>query len=448
MSIDYRYQGEIGQKLAEALLLRFLTPARPEPDPGIDAIGHLRMQSSDPVCFNFQFKTGDFSVETDTLGKWISVLEREPVVLLHIRILSIQQQEYRFLMLHSWMLHNPEWPDKLAIQGKIKFNLDDFQLVDLEGQNFQNALEDERDRILKKQTIWRTRNSLLVPISETDLFRHFGALGSMEIPAIVLNEAKMMPETLTVEIDLWRLLHNIWSLPEKYQQQAMGLPGIRNWLNSRMTPIAPKYKQWERKQFQKFVRAMEGILSGNKISLPSFTYKEISCWRIFVQLFPESIRILNRVSQYPEAHQPQELMAASLLSSTLASADDDVLSGKARNLLRRMQSVANNAKLYDYRQYRVVRQIRFSVTEADGSEKAVQETIDFVHSHPKEWDSLLNRRYYRDTTDVSLVRSTIRKLERPKPRDLRTARVSEFFLERFPKSLVDEVRKAVHANEA
>lgn len=441
MNDDYRYKGEIGHKLAEAFLLRFLTPARPEPDPGIDALGHLRMQSTDPVCFNFQFKTGRFTVDTPTLQKWVSLVEREPMFLLHIKVLSIRRQEYRFLALHSWLLHHPDWPGRLAKQATLNFNLREFRVVDARGHNFERALSDERARILKQRTLWRTRDSLLVPISELDLFRHFGRLGQIELPAAVLDEATTRLSGPGIHQDLWRLLRNLWALPERYRRQATRLPGVREWLDGISAPVALTPERRERREFRNFVRAMEGFSLRGAAALPGFTYDEISCWRVFVQLFPESIHILKRASQYPEAIRSDQLMAGSLLSSALATSDDNVLARRAQDVLRRLRAITTVSRVYSYPSYRVVRQILFAAAEADGGDRYVRNLLDFIHRHPEEWDLRLNREYYKDRTDLAMVRSTLRKLRRPRERDRRTARISEFFLERFPKALVDRVQQ-------
>jgi hypothetical protein len=444
-SVDHRYQGEIGQKLAEALLLRFLTPARPEPDSGIDAVGHLRMESDESVCFNFQFKTGEFVVKTETFRKWTDLVEHEPVILLHIEIPSVQRQEYRFLILHDWMLKNPERPRRVARQKTVSFAPDAFHQVGPTADNFHRALTTEADRIrAKPSALWHTRRSLWVPIREVDLFHHFGHLGAFEIPAGAVQEASNVTDENKTASAVWGYLRDLWSLPGRYPE-ASRLPKIRAWLDEILRPRDRDREQHERKQFQRFVRAMQDVGCAEALSIPGFTYDEISCWRVFTQLFPQSLCLLKQVSEHPSHYRPDQLMAVSLLSSNLATADDQVIAGRAHDTLTRLFSVAANSRAYRFQDYAVIRQLYFAMAEAHGDLESVNRVVNFIHRHPATWDLRLTRAYSRDNTDGALARSVMKKIECPKPRDVNTRRISEFLLDRLPKGIVDAVLVPMHA---
>jgi hypothetical protein len=189
---DYRFQGEIGQKLGEALLLRFLAPARPEPDLGFDAVAVLRRnycsdESMSAVIFNFQFKTGALTVDAATVTKWIHVSDHQPVFLIEIKPYNMNQQRYRLIALHEWMIQNPHMPTKITRQKTVSFSLSNLQQVELSGRNFLSALQEEANRVTRKSSsIWRTRLSPYLPFTEPELFRHFGRLGKLEVPAGVV----------------------------------------------------------------------------------------------------------------------------------------------------------------------------------------------------------------------------------------------------------------------
>jgi hypothetical protein len=444
-NIDYRFQGEIGQKLAEAFLLRFLTPARPEPDPGIDALGHLRMTSDSPVCFNFQVKTGMFTVDASTLEKWVSLIEREPVILLHVRIVSLEHQEFRFLILHDWIIEHPDWQQKATHQKTLRFPLKYFQKSDTSGAAFQEALAREIARVLKKpKALWRTRNSPRTPFTENDLFHQFGRIRDLEVPNNVLREVHNLSKDLISSEDLFVLLKKIWSLPKYYQSQALNLPGVRDWINQLVCIPAESKVAHETRQFRKFVIAMKSADLGRGVLTPGFTYKEISCWRIFCQLYPESMRLLMRMFNSYRALPPNRIMALSLLTSTLANSDDPVLANRAVDLLVDIGREVVTGRAYTYRQYKVSRQVLFTIAEAKGTPKSIERFINFCHLHPLKWDLCLNRQYYEVDSDESQVRSTLRKIHWPKPRDLRTQKISLFFLDRFNQNLVDEVQKRMN----
>ena len=303
-------------------------------------------------------------METETLRKWTDLVEREPVILLRIEILSVERQEYRFLILHDWMIENPEWPRRVAFQKTVSFALDAFQQVGPTADNFQQALTTEADRVLAKPSaLWRTRRSLLVPIREVDLFHHFGHLGVFEIPAGAVQEALNMNHENKIAADIWLLLRNLWSLPERYRREASKLPQIRAWLDDILRPRDRGREQHERKQFQSFVRAMQDVGCAEVLPIPGFTYDEISCWRVFIHLFPESLCLLKQVSEHPSHYRADQLMAVALLSSALATADDQVLAGRAHDTLTRLSSVAANSRTYRFQHYAVIRQLYFAMAE-------------------------------------------------------------------------------------
>lgn len=246
-----------------------------------------------------------------------------------------------------------------------------------------------------------------------------------------------------IAADIWLLLRNLWSLPERYRREASKLPQIRAWLDDILRPRDRGREQHERKQFQSFVRAMQDVGCAEVLPIPGFTYDEISCWRVFIQLFPESLCLLKQVSEHPSHYRADQLMAVALLSSALATADDQVLAGRAHDTLTRLSSVAANSRTYRFQHYAVIRQLYFAMAEAHGDLAWVNRCVNFIRRHPATWDLRLTRAYSRDHTDGALARSVMKKIECPKPRDVNTGRISEFLLDRLPKGLVDAVRSEI-----
>jgi hypothetical protein len=222
------------------LLLRYLIPARPEPDPGIDTIAKFRLipelavdEELATVSVNFQFKTGKFIADSATVVKWINLSDREPVILLHVTIIDIQQQHYRFLALHDWMINNPSRTATLPNRRSVSFSLAEFHLVEPDGQNFLHVLIAEANRVLKKpRSLWRTRSAPNLPIRECDLFGNFGRVGAFEASAAALNIARR--EAL-LDVDAFHVLHNLWksAYHERISTQSAEL---RNWLDDILTP--------------------------------------------------------------------------------------------------------------------------------------------------------------------------------------------------------------------
>ena len=443
---DFRFQGEIGQKLGEALLLRFLGPARPEPDLGIDAVAVLQPKycSNDAmagVFFNFQFKTGALSTDSANVVRWMTLTDQQPVFLVEIKAADTEQQRYRFLSVHEWMIQNPDLAARITTQKTVSFPRSNFQQVDPRGENFLAALKDEANRVNKhSSSLWRTRPSPspYLPVAGSDLFRHFGRLPALEASAqLVAN----MRDGKTLDLDVWHQLHDMSTSPNQFIDATQS-PEVRHWLNGIASVPSKQQIKREIQEFRRFRKAMLDAAHGKLFDFPGFTYGEVSCWRIFMQLYPESLLLLKPLAKYPDKFSAQQLMAAFQLLSTLTSSGDASLAAVSRKLLGELSARYLSGRADDFRTYTMLRQLHYNLAEADGGRKAVRQCIDFIHAHPLEWDFELNRRYYGEHSDAAFVRSSLSKLEYPKERDLRTKRIAEFFLGRFSDTLIGAVHEA------
>jgi hypothetical protein len=258
----------------------------------------------------------------------------------------------------------------------------------------------------------------------------------------VLDEAKARLEA-TIEPDIWRFLQTWWSLPRARRSQAKRLPAIRQWLRAAEAPIPADAMVRERREFQRFVAFMEAGRGGAELLL-GFTYDQVSCWRVFVQLFPQSMeKLLEVCNERVKICSDSQLMALSQLGSTFASTSDHAQRVGGQRILHILKARLGMAgQLFDYRKYRVIRQLYYTSCEAGDIDSST--VIDFLRRHPSQWELSLNREYYRTYTDDAMIRSTSAKIVRPRSRDVATLRISDFTLGRFPKHQVKRALEAGH----
>jgi transcriptional regulator with XRE-family HTH domain len=292
------------------------------------------------------------------------------------------------------------------------------------------------------KTLWRMRRSKFVSINDWDLRANMGRLRRIEVPEAALEEAAA---DLLLDADVYEFLREIWAArPAMYESFLAARPALRQWVQSIWAPLRAGSKDLEQRQLAKFFLAMQAYRQTGKIDarlLPRFAYESISCWRIFVQTFPESIGLLEAVSADKNVSD-RHRMAVSLLSSTLATTDDSTISSRARGISARLRDEVGLSSVHRYSEYQVIRQFLFGAVEAEAF--PANRLLDFLHRHSRKgWEFLLNRGYYNDPTDLSFARSAVKKCERPLPRDERTRSISEYHRNLLPKGLVDEVGKMI-----
>jgi transcriptional regulator with XRE-family HTH domain len=287
--------------------------------------------------------------------------------------------------------------------------------------------------------LWRMAKSIFLPISGEDLDMEkgrFGHLPRFEITKAALEETLRISPDLLMNRSVYEFLRDVWSHPKKYHSIISGRPALEQWVQNIWAPVHRGSKSHERSQLQNFYHAMQSEEIKARW-MPEFTYEDVSCWRVFVQAFPESIDLLEKASRSKAIRYTQR-MAVSLLSSTLAVTDDDRIAKRAAAVVRQLNGEVAVATVYSYRQYQVVRQFLYAAVEA--GEADVKDFLDFLNNphHPLEWEFRLNRGYYKDDTDASFALTIVRKCDRPFNRDERTKPISEYHREALPKKLVDK----------
>lgn len=414
---------------AGSFLRRLFVPDGSKSEIGIHFTGYLREEALKSVRFNFYFTIGrEMSVDSATLGKWCRLTDTESVILFHIEKLPNRTVYYRFRELTYWMVIHPEWVDDISRNPVITFRLDEFTIVDGTGANFTNAIRVEANRVLKRKSLLEVRQSILIPTGFSSLFYHLGRLTEIEVPEQVVQEA--IKSNYISDEQAGRFLRSLTLAPEKHRAYLLQRPYTQEWLRQFMRSYSKENVDRERKQFGLFVRSMINYYRGTWYAMPRFKYEDLSCWRIFVQLFPASFPLIETVLKYPNYWPRDQIMATFLLASTLTNADDKTLVKRAANLLPILTQQLNASRVNDYNQYKVLREYYFTCAES-GDRHAVDRCIDFMHHHPVDWDLSLNQEYYSDSTNSSLERAVRRKLLMPKSRDIQTIRLSEMMLERI-----------------
>jgi DNA-binding winged helix-turn-helix (wHTH) protein len=290
----------------------------------------------------------------------------------------------------------------------------------------------------KSKSMWQMRRSIFLPISKEDLDPERGKLGMLrrlETPQAVLAEATADRPDLIMGSDIYEFLRDLWSNPKKYHSILEGHPALKTWITNVWAPLLPGSQTLERKQLGKFYDAMQSPEIEERL-LPGFTYNEVSCWRVFVQVFPESIHLLEAASAVDISNAKRMTVAA--LSSTLAVTDDWGMSMRAMAIAARLLRETSARTVYSYREYKLIRHYLYAAVEAGVC--PAERFLDFVHNphHSFKWELQFNREYYKDESDAPLALAAVRKIERPLNRDAATKKISEDHRELLPRHLIEK----------
>lgn len=269
------------------------------------------------------------------------------------------------------------------------------------------------------------RRSLFVPLGKQELKTNIGRLRRVEVSEVARSQALADRPEVLMDSQAYEFLRDVWSHPKKYVSIISYSPHLKYWVENIWAPVSRNSVSLEREQLAKFFRAMQAV-DPDPSNLPGFTYDDISCWRIFVQIFPESLSLLEQVSMNYKLPHAQR-MAISLLSSALATTDDSRISSRACAIVRRLSREVTDSTVRSYREYKWRRQFLFAGVEAGEVQLAV--FLNFIEAHVSTgWEFRLHRDYYKDLTDETFTRSTVKKLELPLRRDVVTRQIVEYHL--------------------
>ncbi len=410
--------------------------ATPELDSGIDITGRYELTTSgtrrEYVNFSFQVKSGrKFGpVQPGHLHEWGQLSERTPVILLHLTLPSVLEDPviYRFLPFFRWMLNHPDWKGRTK---PLTIGLSEFTTVSGDAENFRAAMLSEGRRVRKKlDAIWQTSETAQLPIDGVDLYSRFGRLSKIEVPKSALAEAASVHGPVSDQ-SMYEFLRDLWSSSNNSVWSPSQHPKLQKWLAALQKVPSSTLVSDEQREFSRFVQAMDAYCADRvPYEMPSFTWRELNPWRIFIQKFPASISLVHKVLEFPERWKPLQVRAAFLLASTAANSGDSKLANRAVDVLDKVQSKFQVSNVSKRAEYGNVRQFLFAHAEARGEKRIVRRCLDFLHKHPFEWDLALNRRYYESDDDLATVRSQQRKLREPRARDGNTLPLTNLLLER------------------
>lgn len=291
------------------------------------------------------------------------------------------------------------------------------------------------------------RESMLVPVEIRDIEGMAGRLRRIEVPQAVLREVVNNRPDLVSDVEVYKFLHDLWSShPEKHKPIIFRFPIALDWIQSIWGPASSESAAQERMQLKRFVSVITNFVSSGKVvspSLPGFTYDEISCWRVFVQLFPTAIRLLEAASMNRDLSD-EKSMALSLLSSTLALTDEKLLSQRARSISSRLRDRVRGQRASNKKQYRMIRQLLYGSVES--GVYSSDEMLTFLQHNKNylQWELEVLRDYYEDKSDKTLACSIIKKCAQPLVRDENTLPISQFHRNLISGDLIGEAEKIVH----
>ena len=113
--------------------------------------------------------------------------------------------------------------------------------------------------------------------------------------------------------------------------------------------------------------------------MPNNECRPMKCWRVFVQLFPSSIRLLSKCFSCHEHFSSSQVAAVFQLLSALANCGEQHRSGAA---IDQMRIMADKLRPIDCGRrlspYIARRQYAYAVAEATGEKKDVQRAREMI----------------------------------------------------------------------
>jgi hypothetical protein len=429
---ENRYLGKSGEARAMAFLLPFVQLAAPGPDDGEDYVGWLREAlPSKEVELVFQIKNARrFRVRVQQVLEWIEEIDRRPVIFLIPDCSEAGKPQHRFLVLFDWLLAHPDWVGQIKSQKTVTLPRQSFQAV---GVEFLPALGREHERARRcSVSLFRVQRSRTLPISFGDIFENFGRLTSFQVPQPVLDELREIG--LHSEEQAWEHFRKCWRddlcrLPREKPSSATA-----RWVHQTARPRSDTWIAEERSEFQRFVAAVHQCEQGTVFMMPRYARRELWPWRVFIEMFPQSLVLLETFFRRPELWQPSQAASGLLLASTLAHAADRTVSNAAHDLLRKQRSLFENPCVVNFEQYQVSAIYYAALAEA-GGRRDLDRLMKFTRRHLDEaddWDLQLMPKYF-EVDYWECAQFSLAKIENPTPRYLNALQHEEWRFERLRK---------------
>lgn len=330
---------------------------------------------------------------------WIDHIEREPVIILHVRPARNGAPEFRMLCFHDWLLGRASLPTYAIWRFSPNLPLSEFSMVDPPGDMFHEKVKGEIDRVSSVVgSPWRTlKDYRSFPVDEPTLLEFMEFAPFLEVPAEVLSRLRSGRESFP------RILRRILGANDFF-----GDPDVDRWLSSlRAKQAAEPQLGFERQQFGIFRTMLE--TDGLYVKLPRFTGREVGCWRIFTTMYPESLKSFANIIQH--SADGKDVAFASAMLPVLALSKDPRVEANAKQAL-----LEAPARVQDFASYDVRRELLRAPAEAGVDGKWLDQACHLITT---EGSTGLERNWlsrYGWTMDV--VEANIeRKLGTPTIRD-------------------------------
>jgi hypothetical protein len=417
MSDANRYQGTRAEHLGWALFLKFMTPAAPSPDSGDDLLLSPRQQEYSSVTFRAQIKDAkNFSVRKDLLANWLEQIHFKPVLLVRVRPVDVNMQQYELCVVHDLLLTQALWLHSCQAKAVeyITFLDTHFHAVDAIGTVLADAIVRESNRILRRESQWFDGRSPCVPLIAGDIPTYLGRLAHIEPPLAIIEEVE---KSYPMQCQTFDYLRE--RLRGHKPTVLIADDEIQRWLH-RVGATAPESEdiQTEAREFARFVKAAQGHELVEHFDFPSHRWAEISCWRVFLTLFPATYGMVatvlrDRARQWSEA----QFRAALYIAGAIVHTVDTGLRNKLVTELREVDANLAQSSASKLENYLVLRGVRFARAQAEGGVQVPQARA-FVQAHMEhDWESRLHQGYYGgDEKECLGALSSI--LASPKPRDV------------------------------
>ncbi len=263
-------------------------------------------------------------IARETFDHWVVSCETQPVFVITVREVNAVRQEYSFLCFHDWLL-TQEAAQALCGRGSANLSLAGFRIVDDDAGNFHDALKAEADRALQdSEAPWATlRDFGLFPFNEAQFFMYMEFVPFAELPSTVRHAVSS---------------RGSGSIPmlvrDAIRTGGSGNPELVEWVEQLRRMAPPQgASSFQRRQFQHFVNAMSSYQK-KLPCLPSFRIAEVSTWRAFVSMYPNSVLMLEQVIRHSK--NPRDLMFASAMLPMLANSSDRRLQRKSRDAVAQL----------------------------------------------------------------------------------------------------------------
>lgn len=376
-------------------------------EPTKQARADLNLHGTADLVFHIEVKSARsrprVEIARDTFTNWIGVVEKQPIVILHVE--DVQEPAWRFLMLHPWLARHANDPASwLLDSGTVRISLDEFEPVGDGWGRLHAALRREGERASGYATaVYGTlRDYGLFPVNEGQLLQHPELASILEPPREVVRVLGR-PGRLSIPIAVARILRAA-SPPDD--------PVLAEWRNFVITrrqldlPLGAS-------QLARFFQTVEAFRQGELLALPRYHVSETSAWRAYASMYPyAALPLLREVIL--KSPRVEDIVFASAVLPAPAYAQDPFVRTSAHEILGLLRDRAG-LSWNDTRSYRIQRELNRGL--AEGGFPEYQERAIRVITRRDSFDFELHHLRTYGWSDDTIEANIRRKLDHPAMRD-------------------------------